>query len=314
MKSRTAVLFPGLDALFVTAKLKQWGEVPFIQEKLLEASQYLSKITGKEENLLEFIRNNRRLHIADFDRTLVVLTTLQVAIASEVEKIFNWDIVQGCSHGDIARNVLCNVITFKEAIEILWKFSELRQTCPKGYTASVRSFDTEKINSLQLQWLRDKGANLSTWSESHGTIGGDSDFIDNLSVEGASVGLKIKPILSYPVHSEAMRPIISELFSYQELWNFKNPTNKIFSSVWLKFIDNGKELFEEGIAGATNPVRWVETLHHLNQVEDIGTFINIGPSNTLTGWLLDSDEFNSVKVLDAWDLLFGDAESELSQR
>jgi malonyl CoA-acyl carrier protein transacylase len=305
-QSRSALLFPGLDALFVTKNLLKWHTVPYVQEKLKTASKYLSTITSQEEDLSKFLLENRRIHIVDFDRTLIVLTTIQVAVAELILDKVKWDIAQGCSHGDIARNVICGVLKFEAAIDILWVFSNLRKKCPEGYTASVRSIDKQKITNEQYEWLEGQKACVSTWSEENVTVGGDCEYIDRLSKEGLEVGLKIRSILSYPVHSNAMNILLEEILSYKDRWDFKNPKYKMFSSIWLRYIDSGKDAFEEGVAGAVNPVKWIETLKCLVEKEDVQTFINIGPSNTLTKQILEPTKFSHIKTLDAWDLFNGE--------
>ena len=310
MGPKTAILFPGLDAVFVTAKLKEWAEVPYVQSKLNEASRILEEATEQKEDLLAFVRENRRLHIADFDRTLVVLTTLQVAIAEKLKEEISVELVVGCSHGDIARNVVCGVLDFQSAIEILWAFAELRKICPPGYTASVRSSEGVAFSKKQKDWLLSTGAKLSTWSESHGTIGGEASFIEKISKEGKEKSLKIKAILPYPVHSDAMSSLVDQMLSLGKAWDFKAPHYKVFSSIWLKYIEAGDECFEEGVAGAVSPVKWAEALHFLHVDESVDTFINIGPSNTLTGWLLESEKFKDVKVIEAWEMLMEKVKKE----
>ena len=144
--ANVALLFPGLDALFNTNNLKQWLGYTFIKKKLDFASQCLSHLSGKKEDLFQFVTDHRRIHIVDFDRTLIVLTTLQVAIAERIQMDHHWDIAQGCSHGDLARNVICGVTSFEDAIDILWSFSQLRHICPEGYTANVRTSKGTPLN------------------------------------------------------------------------------------------------------------------------------------------------------------------------
>ena len=39
------------------------------------------------------------------------------------------------------------------------------------------------------------------------------------------------------------------------------------------------------------------------QEKKIREFINIGPSNTLTSWVFESNQYPELKVIEAWDLL-----------
>jgi malonyl CoA-acyl carrier protein transacylase len=301
--SKTALLFPGLDALFMSSKLKRWLQNPVAAETLHEASSILSELTGQKEDLIAFTQDNARLHVADFDRTLVVLTALQLGIAKQIRE--PWHIAQGCSHGDIARSVVCGSLDFREAVKLLWTFATLRKTCAPGYTANVRNKDGTPLSAEQLQWLKEKGAPVSLWSDTNATIGGDNATLESIIAESAVVGLKVKPVLPYPVHSPAMHSSMIALKNLTADWRLKDPVKPVFSSLWVKCLVTGEDIREEGLASAVNEVRWVETLTHLHEKEGVDCFLNVGPSNTLTGWLFNSEKFRGVKLLDGWELLHG---------
>ncbi|MCB0420005.1 MAG: ACP S-malonyltransferase [Bdellovibrionales bacterium] len=301
--TKTALLLPGLDALFSSSRLKRWMPLPEIQEKLDKASRKLSKLTGTSEDLYSFLNQHHRIHLIDFDRTLVCLTAVQVAIAERLQRLLNsWDLLQGCSHGDIARSVLCESISFDDAIEILWTFAELRQTCPPGQTANVRTLSGEPLLEAQIQWLVANQAPVSQWSDHHLTIGGTKEFISGLQSQAQEHGLKIKPVLPYPIHSPAMEPSFRDLLRQASRWTIHPPNQPVFSSLWLRYLTTGEEVFTEGLAGSTSPVRWMETLEALYKNENVRKFINVGPSNALTGWLLSSPKYPDIQVVESWDL------------
>jgi acyl transferase domain-containing protein len=298
---KTALLFPGLDALFMSSRLKRWLENEGALSALKEASAHLSRITGKEEDLAAFIAKHSRLHLADFDRTLVALTALQVGIARQIKE--PWDIAQGCSHGDIARSVICDSLDYKDAVALLWSFAELRKTCPPGYTANVRNKDGSPLAQDQIDWLKQCNTPVSLWSDTNATIGGDTATLQKVAAEAASRGLKVKPVLQYPVHSPTMAPSMEALRAFTAHWPVRAPNKPVFSSVWVRYLTDGADVRDEGLASGVNEVRWVETLTHLYEKENVRTFINVGPSNTLTGWLFGSEKFQGLKLLDGWDLL-----------
>lgn len=301
--TKTALLFPGLDALFMASKLKRWLANPLVCEALDEASSHLQKLTGEKEDLLTFTAENSRPHLRDFDRTLLVLTALQLGIARQLKE--PWEIAQGCSHGDIARSVICGSITFSEAVQLLWAFAELRKTCAPGYTANVRTRDMSPLTSEQVNWLKANNTPVSQWSDTNATIGGDNETLGKIILESEAMGLKIKPVLPYPVHSPAMRSSMEALREKTKLWRVKDPNKKVFSSLWVRYLTTGQEIMEEGLASAICEVRWVETLTYLHEKEGVNCFLNVGPSNTLTGWLFKSERFKNVKLLDGWELLHG---------
>lgn len=304
---KAALLFPGLDALFMSSKLQRWLGDEKVMEGLTEASAHLSAITGEKEDLAEFIRVNKRLHLADFDRTLVALTGLQVGIARQLQ--VQWDIAQGCSHGDVARSVICESLSFRDAIDLLWTFGQLRKTCPKGYTANVRTRDGSPLLPAQLEWLRAMDTPVSLWSDTNATIGGSAEILEKIIAKSEEMGLKVKPVLQYPVHSPTMRPSMEELRSLSPKWKVSAPNKPVFSSVWIRYLESPQDILEEGLDSAIKEVRWTETLAHLHEKEGVDTFINVGPSNTLTGWLFNSPQFAGVKLLDGWELLHGPEEA-----
>jgi acyl transferase domain-containing protein len=300
---KTALLFPGLDAFFSTATMKRWITQDFIIKKLALASEILGRLSNEDEDLRSLLINNKRIHLADFDRTLIILTTLQVAIFEEITKHHDWDIAQGCSHGDLARNVACGVLPFEDVIEILWTFSQLRQDCPDGFTANIRTQDLSPITKEQIEWLEGKGAPVSQWSKLHGTIAGETSLITDLRSEAKERGLKIKPVLPYPVHSPAMNSMMVKFIELAPKWKLSPPKKKIFSSLWLKYLTTTDDISKEGLSNFVSPVLWTKTLSYLHHKENVTRFLNIGPANTLTSWIMESPEYEKLEIIDAWEAL-----------
>jgi malonyl CoA-acyl carrier protein transacylase len=301
--AKTALLFPGLDALFMASKLKRWLVNPLVAETLEEASSHLGALTGEKEDLLAFTNQHSRPHLKDFDRTLIVLTALQLGIARQLKE--PWHVAQGCSHGDVARSVICESITFAQAVQLLWTFATLRKNCAPGYTANVRNRDLTPLTAAQVNWLKSCDTPVSQWSDTNATIGGDNATLEKIIAESEAHGLKIKPVLPYPVHSPAMRPSMEALQVLTRGWPVKDPVRPVFSSLWVRYLRTGQEIHEEGLASAVSEVRWVETLVHLHEKEGVNCFLNVGPSNTLTGWLFASERFKNVTLLDGWEILYG---------
>lgn len=302
--AKTALLFPGLDALFLASKLTRWLHNPSAIAGLSESSGYLSQLTGQNEDLADFLAREARPHLADFDRTLVALSALQIGIARALHGSGQtWDVVVGCSHGDIGRSVLCESLSFKSSVEILWSFAELRKSCPEGCTANVRTTDGSPLKPAHIQWLNDQKVPVSTWSENNATIAGPSEQIQSLAALSREYGLKIKPVLPYPVHSPTMGPSAEVMRTQAPRWNIAPPCWPVFSSVWVRYLQTPDDIRTEGLEGSVSPVRWVETLETLVQKEGVRRFLNVGPSNTLTQWAFSSPRLKGVDIQDGWDLL-----------
>lgn len=294
---RTALLVPGLDALFSVGKIKRWVDVPTVRESLAEVSASLSKLTGRPEDLEGFMRAAARPHLADFERTLVAMTGIQLGIVRALElRGARWDVVVGVSHGDIARSVLAGCISLDTAVELLWDFARLRKTCPPGRTASVRTVDGSEVSAEHVKWMQDAGGALSLWSRFHGTVSGTQEVIARLCGESRGHGLKIKPLLPYPIHSPVMRTMVEGLLAEGKEWRVSPPNQPILSSVWARELRTSGELMREAVDGAIQPLQWLETLQALTGSGQVTRFINVGPSTTLAEWLPAS-----IAVDDSWE-------------
>jgi [acyl-carrier-protein] S-malonyltransferase len=294
---KTALLIPGLDAILAASQIRRWCTFPEVRASLALASGALGALTGGKEDLCHFIESSPRPHLADFERTLVAMTAIQVGIARELEKSLRWDLIVGCSHGDFARSVLAGCIELPTAVDLLWTFGELRKSGPPGRTANVRHARGLPLSEEQLAWIARHDVSLSLWSRFHGTASGSTASIDELRAGALARDLKVKPLLAYPVHSPAMLPIAGKMAEQASRWPIRPPRLPVFSSAYARFIDTADEIAGEAIAGATAPLRWLETVAALARV-GVRAYINVGPSTTLAGWLKDD-----VTIAEAWELL-----------
>ena len=237
---------------------------------------------------------------------------LQVGIAREIQKTLTWDILLGCSHGDIARSVIAGSLEFNGAVEIVWFFSQLRKTCAPGCTANIRTTNGTPLSESQLNWLETQGFPVSQWSSENATIGGAQESVQAAILPGRELGIKIKPVLPYPVHSPVMKSSADLLRSQSNRWQINAPKWPIFSSVWCKFISTSDEIREEALTGPVAAIRWMPSISNLVAEHEVNRFINIGPSNTLTGWILNSNPLKNVALVDAWEHLNPEASDDQS--
>jgi malonyl CoA-acyl carrier protein transacylase len=298
---KTYAIFPGLDALFVATQTRRWLTDSHVVAALDETSAILAGLTGREESLVGFLRDNQRPHLADFDRTLVALTAVQVGIARAVRQHLPFDGLTGCSHGDAARLVIAESVSLQHVVELLWLFAEMRLRCPQGSTAFIRAAEGD-LTVEQLDWLGSAPITLSQWSSRHATAAGTDEAMAALREPARALGIKIRPVLPYPVHSPVMAPAVAEVYSQAYRWQVNPARVPLFSSIYVRPISSPAEIMEEAAAGAVSAVRWMETLVSLANDHGVTRFVNIGPSNTLTGWVLESDSVSHVTMVDAWDV------------
>ncbi len=297
----TCVLFPGLDAALGTPKIRRWLAAPDVVAALDEASAHLSELSGRPEDLLTFLAQTERPHLVDLDRLMVALAAQQAGIAREVSRRTRFEILTGCSHGDLARLVISESITLRQMVEFVWLTAALRQRCPAGMTANVRPV-AGHLTPEQWDWLATQPLTLSRWSGRHATAAGSREAIDDLAGQAPALNLKVRHLLPYPIHSPLILPLMDDCRKVLDRWQIQPPKFRIVSSVYARSISEPGVIKQEAMDGATSAIRWTETMAVLMRDFAVNRFIIIGPNATMTSWMTASDGFESVDVVDAWDL------------
>ncbi len=299
--SRAFAVFPGLDAIFVATHWERWLSRTEVTGALGEASGALARRTGEAEDLGAFLGRHRRPHLADFDRTLVALTAIQLGIARAVLARRGFDGFVSCSHGDFARLVAAGALSLDDAVDLLWYFADLRRRCPEGTTALV-SPDIGDFTGAQLDWLDASDVTTSRWSPRHATVSGLAETVAAMRRPARARQLKVRPLLPYPVHSPVMRPVVDELLRSAGRWTVRQPAVPVYSSVGLRFLDTPSEIIADAVQGALSPVRWMDAILALVHEHGVTDYVNIGPSNMLISWVFETGALSGVSVRDAWDL------------
>jgi acyl transferase domain-containing protein len=283
----TALLIPGLDAIFSNSQIKKWLALDSVKQSLSEASVALAEVApGSHDLCLEkFLSTHTRPYLVDFNKMLIVVTAVQVGIIRELRKKYGWSFMVGCSHGDFARSIEVGTLTYRDAVDVIWSFGSLREKSLPGITANVRRFDREKLTEQDLQWIKSNGGWITMWSDFHATVSGLTEDISLMQKESDNRGLKLRPMLEYPVHSPVMKPVVDLMMARAKPWQVQAPKERVFSTVFVRELFSAEEMISESIAGALNPIRWQESVLELKNHMGIRRFLNVGPSTTLTDWL-----------------------------
>lgn len=298
---KSYAVFPGLEALFQASKTRRWLDLPQVAQTVREVSDYLSELTGEPEDISRFLMENARPHRADMDRMFVAHTAIQFGIARQVWDKLTIDGVVGCSVGDLARLAVSQVITLRETIDLVWFCALHRRLCPEGRMANVRPKEG-CFSPAQLDWLNKTGISVSVWSDRHAAISGTNAEVDAIITQSSAHGLKIRTLYDYPFHSMAMAPVAQEIQRNVGRWHPEHAVLPVYSSVYLKHISTPQEMTEEALAGACCPVQWKRAVEKLADEHSVTHLVNIGPSDTLTAWIAESEIHANITVVDAWDL------------
>ncbi len=302
----TYAAFPGLEALMQASASRRWLDHREVARTLDEVSGYLSRLTGQTEDIGRFIDENRRPHLADLDRLFIAHVGIQVGIAREVFDRIAVDGIVGCSIGDLSRLAVSQTLSLRETVDLAWFCATHRRHCPPGRMANIRPAEG-RFTAAQLEWIASTGISFSQWSDRHGALAATDAEIGALDAPATGRGLKVRKIFDYPFHSAAMLPLAERILAQAGRWDVRRPALPVFSSVWLRYLEAPGDTAGEALAGATGPVRWRESVDILHRDHGVDRFLNIGPSDTITGWISDSPDLPALAVVDAWDLAVCDA-------
>lgn len=306
---RRLLLFPGLDAVLVPAKMQRWLDVPKVVSVMAEVSGVLSGITGKNEDLLAVFRSMRRPHEIDQDRVLIGLIAIQVAISRLVESQVDIDIVTGCSHGDMARLVFSDCVGLDEMIRLAWVSGRARLLCEPGLNASARSIHG-RLSEEQLEWMDSFPVSVSHWTHHHATVSGGEDVMRSMMAKAPDHGIKMHKLLPVAIHSRVMAPAVERSLAYASSISVHPPRHPIFSSVYADFVATPDQLRREAADAASSSIHWMKTIKRLKDEIGVREVVCIGPSSTLIDWMADDAEYQCISTVDAWDLYKARTETE----
>ncbi|MCB1386913.1 MAG: ACP S-malonyltransferase [Nitratireductor sp.] len=298
---RTFWLFPGLEALFQASRTRRWLDDPVVADTLAEVSAILSGLTGEAEDLGRFLSENARPHLADMDRMFVAHTGIQAGIARSLGRRETPDGYVGCSVGDLARIAVSGVLPLSETIDLVWFCTRQRKQCPPGIMSNVRPAEG-RFSAAQLAFAANAGISFSHWSDRHAAVSGSGEAVAAFAEAAKAHGLKTRQLYAYPFHSTAMLPLAHQMAANTGRWHPSPPCLPVYSTVELAFIQSVEETVSEALAGACRPVRWKQALDDLAHHHGMTRLVNIGPSDTLTGWIADNADYRDLEVLEAWDL------------
>ena len=114
--------------------------------------------------------------------------------------------------------------------------------------------------------------------------------------------MNIGRLYPFPFHSQLMAPVALKVRDLAGDWEVGEPRIPVYSSVFLKHLQTPEDLKLEAFAGTVSPVRWFETVSRLRDDFGVRRLVNIGPTDTITKWIAQSQGYRDIEVIDAWEL------------
>ena len=235
------------------------------------------------------------------ENTQPALLTVSTAILRVIEKETGLKpvCVSGHSLGEYSANVSAGSVDFSNALLIAKKRGFFMQTaCPVGFgkMAAVIGLNENTIKTAigEVNHLKNEEgvfiANIN--SEIQTVISGMSSFVDEaclLLKERGAKKIVVLPV-SAPFHTPFMESAKENLSSFIDRGWFRDAECDIFSnaaSLNYSRKDDAVRLLLEQIV---SPVMWKDIIVNMEKISGVSKFIEVGPSNVLSGLIKRIDK------------------------
>ncbi|MDA8159053.1 MAG: ACP S-malonyltransferase [Deltaproteobacteria bacterium] len=235
------------------------------------------------------------------ENTQPALLTVSTAILRVIEKETGLKpvCVSGHSLGEYSANVSAGSVDFSNALLIAKKRGFFMQTaCPVGFgkMAAVIGLNENTIKTAigEVNHLKNEEgvfiANIN--SEIQTVISGMSPFVDEaclLLKERGAKKIVVLPV-SAPFHTPFMESAKENLSSFIDRGWFRDAECDIFSNAaslnYSKKDDAVRLLLEQIVS----PVMWKDIIVNMEKISGVSKFIEVGPSNVLSGLIKRIDK------------------------
>ncbi|MFZ5814488.1 MAG: ACP S-malonyltransferase [Bacillota bacterium] len=309
--SKIAFLFPGQGAQYVGMGRELAGQVPSVARRFEQMNELLGFDLrqlcweGPEEELKKTA--NQQPAILAFSIACLDLLT---------EQGIQPDVVAGLSLGEYSALVAAGVLTFEEAVPLVRKRGTyMQEAVPLGMggMAAILGMKTEDVDSLCARasaetGLHVEGANYNCPGQI--VVSGHTEAVARaMELASAAGGKAVKLSVTAPFHSKLLVRAGEMLAGALEQIPLRDAQVPVVANVTADYVTDAGAIRSLLIEQVSRPVRWEESIRRMIG-DGVDTFIEVGPSKALSGFLKKIDRnvrvFNVEdaqtlgKVLDSW--------------
>nr|WP_207746476.1 ACP S-malonyltransferase [Clostridium sp. 1001271B_151109_B4] len=293
---RIAFIFSGQGSQYVGMGKELYDNYPVCRDVFDRANEIL------QFDIKNMIFNGNRGDLDITENTQPAILTTSIAILRILsEKGIHPEMVAGLSLGEYSALVASDSIDFESALKLVRKRGQLMQEAvPSGLGAMAAVIGlNEDIIKSNLDSISNKGiveiANYNTPNQI--VIGGEKEAVElaEISLKEAGARRVIPLKVSGPFHTSMLDEASKKLALHLNGTIFNEPKVKVITNVTGDFIKNKDEIKSLLEKQVKSSVKWSNTIEKMID-EGIDTFIEIGPSKTLSSFVKEISRGKKAKV------------------